>query len=225
MLVSDIARRVRDAAGDTAVLQFSNATLTDWINDAIRTCVEDNSLLQVKANQNTVIGQADYVLPTDIFKFHSVLVGGQKLEMLTREQWEERFSTIPVNTADNGRPTTCYVYAGVLTLSPAPDIVYTLQINYSSFPVAITYSEPGGTPTWNPTTPSITEQYHSRIVTYCMAQVAMQDDNYEKYQALMNEFKTGVVAMNDTRHEDDLYPSMSISSRDMGYDYPYYPHL
>lgn len=221
MLVADVARRVRDAAGDTAVLQFTNETLTDWINDAVRTCVEDNSLLTVKANQNTVIGQADYALPNDIFKFHSVLVGGQKLEMLTREQWEERFSTIPVNTADNGRPTTCYVYAGVLTLSPAPDIVYTLQINYSKFPSVIAY----GAGVWNPVGLSIPEQYHSRVVTYCLAQVAMQDDNYEKYQALMNEFKTGVVAMNDSRHEDDLYPSISISSRDMGYDYPYYPHL
>lgn len=221
MLVADIARRVRDAAGDTAVLQFSNATLTDWINDAVRICVEDNSLLQVKANQNTVIGQADYVLPNDIFKFHSVLVGGQKLEMLTREQWEERFSSIPVSTADNGRPTTCYVYAGVLTLSPAPDIVYSLNINYSKFPTAIVYADPN----WNPVGLSIPEQYHSRVVTYCLAQVAMQDDNYEKYQSLMLEFKTGVVAMNDSRHEDDLYPSMSISSRDMGYDYPYYPHL
>lgn len=225
MQVADIARRVRDIAGDTAVLQFTNETLTDWINDGLRQCVEDNSLLQAKPSQNTVIGQADYVLPTDIFKFHSVILDGQKLEMLTRDQWEERFATIPNSTADNGRPTNCYVYAGVLTISPKPDAVYPMAIYYTRLPTAITYSAPGGTPTWNPVAPTIPEQYHSRIVTYCLAQVAHQDENFEKYQLLMNEFKTGVINLNDSRHEDDLYPFISMSSRDMGYDYPYYPHL
>lgn len=213
MLVADIVQRVRDAAGDTAVLQFSNATLTSWINDGIRECVTENSLLQVKASQNTVINQTDYALPTDIFKFHSVLVNQFKLEMITLQQWEERNAGEVNMTSDAGEPTCCYVYAGVLTIWPKPSAVVPLTINYTKLPTAITYTDPN---VWNPTTPSIPEHYHSRIVTYCLAQIAMQDDNYEKYQALMLEFQTGVKQLNDARHEDDLYPFISVSSRDMG---------
>lgn len=212
MLVIDIVRRVRDAAGDTAVLQFTNQTLTDWINDGIRECVVENSLLQVRASQNTVINQTDYALPTDIFKFHSVLVNQFKLEMLTLQQWEERNAGEVNMTADAGEPVVCYVYAGVLTIWPKPSAVVPLVINYTKLPTAITYAEP----IWTPTSPTIPEQYHNRLVTYCLAQIAMQDDNYEKYQALMVEFQTGTKQLNDSRHEDDLYPSISVSSRDMG---------
>lgn len=216
MLVSEIVRRIRDSAGDTAVLQFSNQTVTDWINDAIRECVIDNSLLQTRASQNTVINQSDYALPADIFKFHSVLVDQYKLEMLTLEQWEERNTGEVAVSADAGEPVLCYVYAGVLTIWPKPSAVKSLVINYTKLPASVVYTEPGGIPTWTPTTPSIPEHYHNRLVTYCQAQVAMQDDNYEKYQALMMEFQTGVKQLNDARHEDDLYPFMSVSSRDMG---------
>lgn len=216
MLVADIVKRVRDSAGDTAILQFTNQTLTDWINDGIRECVTENSLLQVRMSQNTVINQSDYALPSDIFKFHSVLVNQFKLEMITLQQWEERNAGETAMVMDAGEPVVCYVYAGVLTLWPKPSAVVPLTINYTKLPTAIAYSEPGGTPTWAPTTPSIPEHYHNRIVTYCLAQVAMQDDNYEKYQALMLEFQTGVKQMNDARHEDDLYPFISPSSRDMG---------
>lgn len=216
MLVADIVRRVRDSAGDTAVLQFTNTTLTDWINDAIRECVVDNSLLQQRASQNTVINQSDYALPTDIFKFHSVLVDQFKLEMITLEQWEERNAGEAGLTANAGEPVVCYVYAGVLTIWPKPSAVVPLVINYTKLPAVVAYTEPAGVPTWTPNTPSIPEHYHNRLVTYCQAQVAMQDDNYEKYQSLMMEFKTGVKDLNDARHEDDLYPFISVSSRDQG---------
>lgn len=222
MTPSDVARRVRESSGDIAVLQFSNATLTDWINDSVRECAVENSLLQQRLTQNLVINQADYVLPSDIFKFHSVLVDGMKLEMLTREEWEQRHSGPEADpTQDKGTPRQCYVYAGVLTLWPIPDAVKPLLINYTKFPASIAYSEPGGTPTWTPNVISIPEQYHNRIVSYCQAQVALQDDNYDKYAALMLEFSTGTKQLNDSRHEDDLYPSISVSPRDMGEYFPY----
>lgn len=212
MLVSEIVTRVRDAAGDTAILQFTNATLTSWINDGIRECVVENSLLQVRAAQNTVINQSEYALPSDIFKFHSVLVNQFKLEMITLEQWEERNAGEINMSADSGEPVCCYVYAGVLNIWPKPSAVVPLTINYTKLPAAIIYAEP----IWTPSSPTIPEQYHNRLVTYCLAQIAQQDDNFEKYQALMLEFQTGVKQLNDSRHEDDLYPFMSVSSRDMG---------
>lgn len=209
MLVSDIVRRVRESAGDIGVLQFSNATLTDWINDAVRECVIENSLLQSKATSSTVIGQKDYNLPVDIFKIHSVWYDTVKLEVCTLEQWEALYGT----ESPSGPPTHCYVYAGVLTLGSTPAEVKPLVINYTKLPAAITYD---GT-NWNPTTPSIPEYYHNRLVAYCLAQVAMQDDDFPKYQALMAEFQTGVRDLKSAKdQEDDLYPFINVSPRDMG---------
>ena len=222
MNVSDVARRVREAAGDTAVLQFTNSTLTDWINDGVRECIIENSLLQARASQNLVVGTSDYTLPTDIFKLHSVTVDGFKLEVLTLEQWQERNAGEFSIPTPSGSPFVCYVYAGVLTIWPKPDKVLPLVINYSKLPTSTVYTEPAGVPTWTPNTFSIPEQYHNRIVTYCLAQVALQDDLYDKYQALMDQFKTGVIALDHAaKTEEDLYPFISVSSRDQG-DMAYY---
>jgi hypothetical protein len=219
MNVSDVVRRVRTSAGDNAGLQFDQATIADWINDAIRECVVENSLLQARANGATVSNQSDYTLPADIFKLHSVICNSQKLELITLEQFEERF--ISDDSSDNGTPKVCYVYAGVLTLYPTPDTngVGNLTINYTQMPATITYDNTGQV--FTPDDLGIPAQFHSRIVTYCLAQVALQDDDYAKYQALMQEFSTGVAVLKDTQNtgEDDLYGFISVGLRDMGDGY------
>lgn len=212
MLVADIVRRVRNATGDVAVLQFSNSTLTDWINDAIRECVNENSLLQGKANSNTVAAQQDYALPPDIFKIHSVYVDGQKIPILTLSEWEDK----SFYQNDSGLPVASMIYVGVLSLYPKPDKVYSLVINYTKAFSEILYTAPGGVDTWNPNTPAIPDSFHPRIVTYCLAQVAFQDDDYEKYNALMMNFKTGVDGLKHLKDEtENLYPFIHYVDRDL----------
>lgn len=217
MLVSDIVRRVRDAAGDLNVLQFSQTTLTDWINDGIRECVIENSLLQARATSSTVVGQTEYVLPADIFKLHSVYTDGYKLEIQTLEQWEQYNTGNHGATPDeNSNQYVCYVYAGVLNLWPKPTAVKSLVINYTKLPAAITYSA-GPPEAWDPTTPPIPEPFHNHIVAYCLAQVALQDDDINRYNLLMQQFRTGVIDLKHLKdQEEDLYPFMSISPRDGG---------
>lgn len=213
MLVSEIVKRVRDAAGDTNVLQFSQPTITDWINDGIRECVLENSLLQARGSSSTVVGQGEYTLPPDIFKLHSVYYNKAKLEILTLEQWEARYNTEDV--PPNGTPLVCYVYANSLTVWPSPDSIHDLQINYTKLPVSITYTS-GPPEVWNPQSPAINEAFHSRLVAYCLAQVALQDEDNFKYNMLMTEFKTGVRDLQHMKDEDSLYPSITVSPRDSG---------
>jgi len=216
MLVSDIVRRVRDAAGDLAVLQFSQATLTDWINDGVRECVIENSLLQARASTATEVGTTEYTLPTDIFKLHSVYADGYKLDVLTLEQWEQSNATVHgADVAEGSTQLSCYVYAGVLNLWPAPTTVIDLVVNYTKLPAAIQYTD---TPeSWSPSTPTIPEAFHNHVVAYCLAQVALQDDDINKYSLLMGQFKSGVIDLKHVKdQEEDLYPTISVSQRDAG---------
>lgn len=216
MLVADIVRRVRDAAGDMAVLQFSQSTLTDWINDGIRECVVENSLLQARATSATVIGQVEYTLPSDIFKLHSVYADGYKLDVLTLEQWERNNANEHAGTAiTSNNQYQCYIYAGVLNVWPTPTTVVPLVINYTKLPAAISYTS--GPDVWDPQTPAIPEAFHNSIVAYCLAQVALQDDDINRYTLLMGQFKSGVLDLKAVKdQEEDLYPFIAISDRDAG---------
>jgi hypothetical protein len=214
MLVSDIVRRVREAAGDLAVLQFSQATLTDWINDGVRECVIENSLLQARASSSTVIGTTEYTLPSDILKLHSVYADEYKLEIQTLEQWEQTNTGNHGGDDRAGAQYTCYVYAGILNIWPVPDTVVPLVINYTKLPSDIVYTP--SPESWTPSTPTIPVAFHNHIVVYCLAQVALQDDDINKYSLLMGQFKSGIIDLTHLKNEEDLYPFISISPRDAG---------
>lgn len=201
MLVQDIVRRVREISGDTAVLQYSNATLTDWINDAVRECAVQNSLLQAKASASQVSGQRLYTLPDDIFKIHSIISDTEKLEVLSLVEWEDRnFDLTAV-----GQPKVASVYAGKLELYPIPDKAGTIYVNYIKNPKEIRYINDGTNEGYSPNQPDIPVAYHSRLVTYCLAQIAQQDDDYPKYQAMMSEFNTGVVDLNHIKNQTEAH--------------------
>lgn len=201
MFVRDIVRQVREVAGDIAVLQFSNETITDWINNGVRECALQNSLLQAKAKATQVATQRTYTLPEDIFKIHSILSGTQKLEILSLAEWEDR----NLDLTAVGTPTIACVYAGQLDLYPIPDVAGDIFVNYTKNPREIRYINDGTSEGYLPATPDIPVVYHNRLITYCLAQVALQDDDYAKYQAMMNEFTTGVVDLNHLKNQTEQH--------------------
>lgn len=218
MKVSDIIKRIRNTAGDINVLQFTDTMIVDWINDGIKACVVSNSLLQKTANQNCVVGQSEYNLPSDIFKLYSVLVDGAKIRISTLQEWEELNSGEPVGvTPIQGRVQQAFVWAKKLNLYPVPDSTYPLRINYIYEPTFIVWDGGGA---FLDAEPAIPSSYHDRLVVYCLAQIALQDEDMAKYQIHMQEFSTGVIDLrHQTETEEDLYPSISVSSRDQGTEY------
>lgn len=217
MTPAEIARRVRNVAGDVSVQQFDNVTLTDWMNSACRQIAVDNSLLEKTATTSLTAGSQEVTLPTDIFKLHSVSIDGDNLRVVSYQDYQTYIGdSVGVSTAV-GQPTIAYPWAGKLVVSPKPAQTYSLRINYTSTPAAIAYSEPGLVPTWTPAVLPVPESYHDRIVTYCLAQVALQDDDPNKYTLLMQEFTTGVAAtQHQGKSEENVYPGVSVSPRDTG---------
>lgn len=205
MNVGQVISRVRKIVGDTDVLQFTNADCYEWINDATKECASNNQLLQKTATSTVTQGDGDYVLPTDILKIHSVKYDGIKLRTTTMEEADKEFT---LDTAQ-GTPVVAYVWANVLNLYPIPDnSTKSLQILYTRTPAEVTGDADAI---------DLPVMYHRRLVDYCLAMVAEQDDDQNRYQMKMEEFRSGVQSLkDDSEWEHDLYPSISVSTRDMG---------
>lgn len=214
MKVSEIITRVRDTAGDTNVLQFTDATLVNWINDGVRECAVDNNLLQKRASQTVASGAASAVLPADILKIHSIKANGQKLKIMTLDEFDRETD----GATASGTPQIAYLWAGALNLYPTPSEAVQVTIDYIYNPADLTSS--GGS--FGDQVPVLPVGYHQRLVDYCLAQVAQQDDDLNRYAVKMEEFRTGVAKLNDTdRTEEDSYSMIGISTRDAGEEYWY----
>jgi hypothetical protein len=220
MNVGSVIKRVRSIAGDSAVLQFTDSDVIDWLNDGIRECAIQNHLLQKNASNTTTPGVSEYNIPTDILRLHSVTVGGLKLRSQTLQEWQEFSGDVGADEAQ-GRPTDFYVWATKLRMWPTPTESLPFVIAYTYKPVELEYngSDAGIADTdTNNQALGIPTEYHTRLVDYCLAQVAQQDGSNDLYQLKMQEFITGVSQLKDKPEvNEDLYPSISVSSRDAGY--------
>lgn len=213
MLVSDVTSRVRNTAGDVNVLQFTDAMILQWINDGIRECAITNNLLQKRATQAAVIGTSAYAMPVDILRLHSVKYEGEKLPLYSLSEFEEFVGTKKTTDTNKSTPVVAYIWANQLNLYPTPDQAGELVIDYIYDPPLLMV--PG-----DDLKNSLPVGYHSRIVDYCLAQVALQDDNQNMYQIKMEEFRTGVHNLKDQPEQNqDTYPHMLVSDRDSGEDY------
>lgn len=207
MLLQDIISRVRVAVGDLYANQFTESTILSWINDGIRECAQENMLLQKTAASTLVAGTVAYTLPTDILKLYALRIDGAKVDIITLQEYEKQ----NYDPSETGLPVLAYVWAGKYNVWPSPDRDYSVSVDYLYTPVDLVEPDDLGNP------PPIPSTYHSRLVDYCIAQAALQDDNKELYALKMEEFSTGIMKLSDqTQQEEDLYPSTSVSARDLG---------
>lgn len=215
MDIAQLIKRVRGMAGDESAMQFSNENILDWVNEGILECAQMNNLLQRTATNATAVGTDSYTLPPDILKLHSVKIDGIKVPVLTMEEYEKRNED--TNSTEHSDATVAYVWAGTLKIWPSPKRVTPLVVEYLYHPpVLANFDVEAATPTALP----LPISYHNRILDYCLAQVAQQDDDMNRYQLKMLEFQTGVQNLSDQeQYSNDLYPSISVSPDDYGYTY------
>lgn len=207
MLVSEIATRVKRQFGDEAGAQITDADIIRWVNDAMMEITRTNNLLQISATTTTVANQAEYDLPVEILSLRTIKYKNIRLIGLSMED----FDTMLADDTAKGEPQAYYIYARKVTLFPAPSVggATDLKVFYNRRPTDVTAVG---------NTPEIPVQYHTRIVEYAIAQAAELDDNLQQYAMKMGQFKEGIDNLRDdnTAEENDEYPSISASARDMG---------
>jgi len=212
MKVADVIGRVRNIAGDIEALQFTDSQIIDWINDGIRECAVQNNLLQKSGTVVVTQGLSTYSVPSDVLKLHSIKYNGMKLKVLTLQEHEEVTAGLGADAPmGEGTPQHCYVWAGNINLSVPPDnstAVLKIEYLYEPDPHVLANKDTDEV--------ALPVGYHSRIVDYCLAQVAQQDDDMNRYAVKMQEFQTGVTNLKDQPEDTyDLYPSISVAAADM----------
>lgn len=204
MNVGEIATRVKRQFGDEAGAQITDADIIRWINDAQREIAVNNNLLQVSGTVPTTAGNGEYSLPADLLTLRNVYVDGRKLNGISYEDAVEQ--DLEESTA-TGEVQKYWIFANKFNLYPVPGTTGSLRVHYTKRPVDVAVTGD---------IPEVSQQYHNRIVEYCIAQAYELDDNVESYRSKMQQFQDGMEKLKG--HEDwqtqAVYPSITVSAND-----------
>lgn len=205
---TEIATRIKRQFGDEAGAQITDSDILRWINDSQREIAHNNDLLQTVATTNVLADQDQYTLPSDVLNLRSVRYDGRKLKFLSPE---EAANLLEKGDEVKGEPTHYSVWGLRIDLYPTPVTASetSLQLYYTRQPASMTMLSD---------TPELPQQYHNRIVEYCLAQAYELDDNMESYRAKMQMFQDGMDRLkgNTDWQSQDVYPSISVSPGDYG---------
>jgi hypothetical protein len=214
LTVQNIADRARRQFGDAAGVLITDQAIFDWINDAMRECVLDNNLLQVKATALTVAGQANYGFPTDLLRLNHIAYDGEALDSTSVQEASKTIDSMDDTTNfARGTPQTYWVYGNEFFLYPAPNTAgKTLTSYYNRYPVVVTALA---------NTPELPARYDNRLIEYCLAQAAELDDDPNKQQLKMQQFQAGLdKAKDEEEGATDVYQNMGVPLADSyGYSY------
>jgi hypothetical protein len=213
LTVQEIFTRIQRAFGDEAQAQVTQADVIRWINDAMREIANNNNLLQVKATANTTNGVSAYALPVGIARLYSVKFRGLALESISLAQADELIGSIDLSVAQGfpvGTPTHYWIWAGQINLYPAPDTTSTTELTL--------YYTRQATPVVNlGDVPEVPEQYHNRIVEYCMARAYELDENFFIASMKDQKFEASVdkIRQDESWKNQELYPFITSPAEEV----------
>jgi hypothetical protein len=202
LTVQEIITRVQRSFGDEIQAQITTADVIRWINDAMREIANNNNLLQVKATSPTTVNVSAYSLPTGIARLHSVRFRGFVLESISLEQADEMIGSVDLTIAQGyptGMPTHYWIFANQINLYPAPDTT-------SASDLTLYYTRQANPVDDVADVPEVPEQYHNRIVEYCMARAYELDENFFIAKMKDDAFAAGV----DKTRQDESWESQEF---------------
>lgn len=194
MQASEVADRVRATFGDKDGAQLTDDDLLRWINDAQFEIAVKFEFSQVKGVHDLLAGEPEYGLPDGVFKIYSVVVTGIPLIYVKPQVGME----LPNMT---GGPANYWVWDKILHLSPTPaqSKLGGLVVYYLAKPDSVVSLD-------NELT--VPEEYHTRVVEYCLAQAYLLDNSLEAYGAIMSKLNSDIPwFFNDkTTDRTNYYP-------------------
>lgn len=213
LTVQEIFTRIQRSFGDESQAQITSADIIRWVNDAMREIANNNNLLQVKATSPTTVNVSAYTLPTGIARLHSVRFRGLALESISLEQADELIGSVDLTIAQGfpvGMPTHYWIWAGQINLYPAPDTT-------AANDLTLYYTRQANAVTVVGDTPELPEQYHNRIVEYCMARAYELDENFFIASMKEQKFEAGVdkLRQDESWENQELYPFITSSADDV----------
>lgn len=194
---------------------FTPAQTNIWINLAHRQV--QMYLLQAGENYymrpvetNCVIGQSDYLLPTDFMVEHriEVVISGTGINenrlplvfITTNEQ-----DLIPIST---GLPTNYYIKKDRFTVSPTPDQTYLMRLYYSPMVADLTGDSD---------VPDIPEQYMEYVAVLAAYNGFIKDDRApNNLVAKKQELEALLKQMSEDRTQDRSRQVVSVLDFDAG---------
>jgi len=210
MIVSDVVTRVQRQFGDEASVQISSDDIIRWINDCAKDLAVNNDLGQASAIQASQIGIEIYTVPADSFAIRSVYYNQRKLDFYTRQEYDAYINANDPTESASGTPILYTRHVNDLLLYPVPNEVQNIKIWYFQRPTPVALTTD---------TLPFSEEYHNRIVEYCLMKAYQTDEDWDSASQMQNQFDDGVTRLKQLEDADDqeFYPSITVLPEDSGY--------
>lgn len=214
MDVQEVFKSVTRQFGDETGGQIDINDIIRWINEGQFQIARRTGDLNGITNPaiSVLVGIRTYDLPSDFFKVTIGELDGKRLQLLSEAQLNTLYPNISSSEAQQGVPKFFSIVAGgaslsKISLAPIPGSTGSLTVTYKSRPPIINASD-------DPL--SIAEEYHTTLVTFCLAKAKQLDGDDTGFATLTAAFKSEVAEdQHDGRNKDDeTYPFIRASSGD-----------
>lgn len=220
MNVGDIKTRVLRTFGDDANVQITEADIFRWINDGMQHIVSQNETLlrTVSSPVNLVANDDTYSLPADCHRLQAVRIkryttdnSYYTLGYVTSQELDEYVSGWDGTDISADVPTSYTKDTNTsIRLFPVPSTSITngLKFYYTKYPTDITTTTD---------TPELPLEYHNALVSYCLWQAYLLDDDVNGAQHM--EQLLGTIVNSQSEQENwpsvDYYKTITVREEDL----------
>lgn len=217
LTVLDVKTRVKRKFGDEAGVQLTDADILRFINDAQRKIASRNdSVLEKTATANSVIGQQEYTLPTDLLKFKSMSYKGstgtsyQIMQGYSLNELNMYISDWDASTSNSGVPIIYAIHAGKFVVYPIPNEAVT-----SAF--KLYYCRKPNDMALDTDVLDLPELYHGTIVDLVLQDAYEMDEDWQAAAAKSAQTNQDIDRLKDSDEwtKRDTYPVIGVRLEDL----------
>lgn len=187
MTLDEIEAQVLEELGDINASEvfYDSANIQNWIYEAeLKIARQTGMLEESDQSLTTVAGTATYNLPTDNLQIRKVEFNGY--DVLPIDYEDLRLIDPRYTSAANAEiPTYWYEWANQIGFYPPPASAQVVTISHTSYPSKLTVGS---------SSPTVPEEYHPMIVTYCLARGKEMEEETQDALHFMAKFDADLLA-------------------------------